>query len=77
MTDEKPKREPAGAAVPGAVERPVNYPATIVAMVSEDMKSALKVTADENDVKIAVVVREWLEAGRRAGGGKYPDESTD
>lgn len=74
MTDEK-KRKPAGAAVPGAVERPVNYPETIVVMVSEDMKRALKITADENDVKVAVIARDWLEAGRLAK-SEYADEST-
>ncbi len=76
MSDEKPKRKPAGAAVPGAVERPVNYPHTLVIMISDDMKRALEVTADENDVKKAVVARDWLEVGRQKG-GHFVDESSD
>jgi hypothetical protein len=76
MSDEKPKRKPAGAAVPGAVERPVNYPHTLVIMISDEMQKALTVTADENGVKKAVVARDWLEVGRQKG-GHFIDETGD
>lgn len=71
MTDAtatKPKRKPAGAAVPGAVDRPINYPATVVAMVSKETKAALKREAAARSVSQAVVAREWLELGRKEYG---------
>lgn len=75
MTDEKPKRKPAGAAVAGHVDRPVNYPKTLVAMVSEDMTDAIEATRKAYDVPKAEVVRDWLEAGRTGRPAQYTDES--
>lgn len=48
----------------GAVVRPVNYPATIVAMVSEEMKAEIVSEAHARRVSQGVVAREWLERGR-------------
>lgn len=74
MTDSKPKRKPAGAAVPGAIERPTLYPRALNAMVSDDLAEAIEVTAKVNGVKKAEVVRDWLEVGRQHG-GYFIDES--
>lgn len=49
---------------PGAVARPINYTTTIVAMVTDDMKTALKAEAKARRVSQGVVAREWLERGR-------------
>ena len=64
MTD-RPKRKPAGSAVPGAVVRPINYPNTISIMVSDETVAAIAREANHRGVKKAVVAREWLDAGRR------------
>lgn len=63
MTD-RPKRKPAGAAVAGAVVRPINYPNTISVMVSDETVAAIAREATRRGVKKAVVSREWLDAGR-------------
>lgn len=65
MTD-RPKRKPAGAAVAGAVVRPINYPNTISLMVSDETVAAIAEEAQRRGVKKSVVGREWLEAGRCA-----------
>lgn len=75
MTSPKPKRKPAGAAVPGAVDRPTLYPVTVVAMVTAETKEAIVRTAEVNDVKQAVVARDWLEAGRTGAPASYADAS--
>lgn len=75
MTDEKPKRAPAGAAVAGAVQRPVNYPKTLVVMVSEETHAAIEKTRQEYGVNKADIARDWLEAGRKGTPAEYTDES--
>lgn len=75
MTDSKPKRKPAGAAVPGAIERPTLYPRVLNSMVSDDLADAIALTAKVNGVKKAEVVRDWLEAGRKSSAAQYVDES--
>lgn len=72
MSDPKPKRTPAGAAVPGAVERPINYPKTIVVMVSEETHRAIEVTASKRKVAKSEIVRTWLEHGRKRS-STFPD----
>jgi hypothetical protein len=68
MTAEKPKRKPAGAAVPGAVDRPVRYPNTLVFLVSDETKAALELERKRSGLSKGEVARGWLEAGRRAAG---------
>ena len=48
---------------PGAVARPVNYPTTIVAMVTEDTKRAIVAEAKARQVSQGVIARELLELG--------------
>ena len=74
MTDKMPKRKPAGAAVPGAVQRPVNYNKTLAIMVGQELYDAIATTAYENGVSKADVARDWLEVGRQKG-GHFIDES--
>lgn len=71
----KPKRKPAGAAVAGAVDRPVHYPKTFAQMISNETYDAICITAAENDVSKAEVARDWLEAGRLGIKARYVDES--
>ena len=66
MTANKPKRKPAGAAVPGAVERPKNYPHTLVFLVSDEMLAALKAEMATSGQGKSEVARGWLERGRKA-----------
>lgn len=66
MTDNKPKRKPAGAAVPGAVDRPVRYPHTLVFLVSEETKTALDAEKKRSGLSKGEVARDWLERGRTA-----------
>lgn len=66
MTTTKPKRKPAGAAVPGAVERPKRFPNTLVFLVSDEMLAALNAEAVRRDVGKSEVARSWLEAGLAA-----------
>lgn len=66
MTADKPKRKPAGAAVAGAVERPKNFPNTLVFLVSDETLAALKAEASRSDRGKSEVAREWLERGRLA-----------
>lgn len=66
MTAEKPKRKPAGAAVPGAVERPKNYPNTLVFLVSDETLAALKAEMKASDRGKSEVARDWLDRGRAA-----------
>ncbi|QDP45556.1 hypothetical protein SEA_FUZZBUSTER_72 [Microbacterium phage FuzzBuster] len=65
MTD-KPNRKPAGAAVPGAVDRPVNYPKTLTMMVSEDTFDAIAAEKKRTGRSKGDIGREWLETGRAA-----------
>lgn len=53
---------------PGAVARPVNYPTTIVAMVTEDTKKAIVAEAKARQVSQGVIARELLELGMDAYG---------
>ena len=48
---------------PGAVARVVNYPTTIVAMVTEDTKKAIVAEAKARQVSQGVIARELLELG--------------
>lgn len=64
MTTDKPKRKPAGAAVPGAVDRPVNYPHSLVVLVSEDTKRALEKEKARSGLSKGAIARDWLERGR-------------
>jgi len=66
MTDNKPKRKPAGAAVPGAVDRPVRYPHTLVFLVSDETKAALEAEKQRSGLSKGEVARDWLERGRVA-----------
>jgi len=68
MTADKPKRKPAGAAVPGAVERPKNYPHTLVFLVSDDTLAALKTEVAKTGLGKSEIARDWLERGRAAAG---------
>lgn len=52
-------------AEPDVVARPVNYPTTIVAMVTAGMKAEIVAEAKARKVSQGVVAREWLERGRR------------
>lgn len=55
-----------GAAVPGAVERPTNFPRTLVVMISDEMAAELdRVKASTGESK-AAIARRWLEAGQGA-----------
>lgn len=72
MTSEKPKRKPAGAAVPGAVDRPVNYNRTTSFMTDDDTFDAIEATAKAHGVGKADVMREWIALGRKRS-KKYPD----
>lgn len=65
MTD-SPKRKPAGAAVPGAVDRPVNYPKTLTMMVSVDTFDAIAAEKRKTGRSKGEIAREWLEKGRAA-----------
>lgn len=64
MTADKPKRKPAGAAVPGAVERPKNYPHTIVFLVSDETLAALKTEMATSGRGKSEIARDWLDRGR-------------
>lgn len=64
MTADKPKRKPAGAAVPGAVERPKNYPNTLVFLVSDETLAALKKEMAVSGRGKSEIAREWLDRGR-------------
>lgn len=66
MTADKPKRKPAGAAVPGAVERPKNYPHTLVFLVSDETLAALKTEMATTGKGKSEVARDWLDRGRSA-----------
>lgn len=66
MTAQKPKRKPAGAAVPGAVDRPKRYPNTLVFLVSDEMLDALKAEMATSGNGKSEIAREWLERGRAA-----------
>lgn len=66
MTAHKPKRKPAGAAVPGAVDRPKRYPNTLVFLVSDEMLAALKAETAATGSGKSEIAREWLERGRAA-----------
>jgi hypothetical protein len=68
MTDQKPKRKPAGAAVPGAVDRPVRYPHTLVFLVSDETKAALEKEKKRSGLSKGEVARDWLERGRLSAG---------
>ena len=48
---------------PGAVARVVNYPTTIVAMVTEDTKKAIVAEAKARQVSQGVIACELLELG--------------
>jgi len=63
MTDQ-PKRKPAGAAVPGAVDRPVNYPKTLTLMVSQGTFDAIAEEKLRTGRSKGEIAREWLESGR-------------
>ena len=66
MTADKPKRKPAGAAVPGAVERPKNYPHTLVFLVSDETLAAFAGVLDPQvEVQPAHVVRDQVQQRRR------------
>lgn len=64
MTAQKPKRKPAGAAVPGAVDRPKNFPNTLVFLVSDEMLAALNEEAAATGRAKSGIARDWLEVGR-------------
>lgn len=66
MTTDKPKRKPAGAAVPGAVDRPVRYPNTLVFLVSDETLAALNKAKATTGLSKGEVARDWLERGRTA-----------
>lgn len=66
MTADKPKRKPAGAAVPGAVERPKNYPNTLVFLVSDEALAAIKAEMAVSGRGKSEVARDWLDRGRAA-----------
>lgn len=66
MTADKPKRKPAGAAVPGAVERPKRYPNTLVFLVSDETLSALNAEKATSGLSKGEIARDWLERGRAA-----------
>lgn len=66
MTAQKPKRKPAGAAVPGAVDRPKRYPNTLVFLVSDEMLAALKAEMAATGNGKSEIARDWLERGRAA-----------
>lgn len=74
MTSEKPKRKPAGAAVPGAVERPLNFNRTTSFMTDDDTFDAITATADANGVGKAEVIRDWIAIGRKRS-RRFPDAS--
>lgn len=67
MADKTPtrRRSLAGAAVAGAVQRPVRYPKTISLMVSQDIYDAIGEAAAESRQSKAEVARDWLEKGMR------------
>lgn len=65
MTDNE-KRKPAGAAVPGAVDRPVNYPKTLTFMVSEATFAALDEEKASSGRSKGDIARTWLDKGRLA-----------
>lgn len=60
------KRKPAGAAVPGAVDRPLNYPTSVNALITQELKDEITAEAAERGVSQGTVAREMLEAGRAA-----------
>lgn len=62
----RPKRALGGAAIAGAVQRPVRYPKTISLMVSEDLYDDIAEVALETRRSKADVARDWLERGRRS-----------
>ena len=64
MTADKPKRKPAGAAVPGAVERPKNYPHTLVFLVSDEALAAIKTEMAATGRGKSDIARDWLDRGR-------------
>lgn len=64
MTVNKPKRKPAGAAVPGAVDRPKRYPNTLVFLVSDETLAALEKAKATSGLSKGEVARDWLERGR-------------
>lgn len=66
MTTDKPKRKPAGAAVPGAVERPKNYPHTLVVLISDEAHDALKQEIATSGRLKSEIARAWLDRGRGA-----------
>lgn len=68
MTADKPKRKPAGAAVPGAVDRPKRYPNTLVFLVSDDVKAALEAEKKRSGLSKGEIARNWLEGGRARSG---------
>lgn len=68
MTADKPKRKPAGAAVPGAVDRPVNYPHSLVVLVSDETREALEREKQRTGLSKGAVARDWLERGRLSAG---------
>lgn len=69
MTDAKQKRKPAGAAVPGAVERPVLYPKTLCVMLSTEMYEEITLIKKNTGRTKAEIAREWMERGRPATAG--------
>lgn len=64
MTADKPKRKPAGAAVPGAVERPILYPKTLCVMLSVEMYDEIGAIKKATGRTKAEIAREWMERGR-------------
>lgn len=62
------KRKPSGAAVPGAFPRPVEFPATIVANVTEAMKRKVVTASRGGAGSQAEVVRTLLARGELAYG---------
>lgn len=58
------KRKPAGAAVPGAVDRPVNFPKTLTLMVSADTFDAINAERRRTGMSKGQIVREWIDKGR-------------
>lgn len=64
MTADKPKRKPAGAAVPGAVDRPKRYPNTLVFLVSDEAMAALDKEKAKTGLSKGEIARAWLDRGR-------------
>ena len=63
----KPKREPSGAAVAGAVHRPKFYPRQLVIMASDALANEVERLAKARGVSKSEIGRTLMEAGLAAG----------